>query len=360
MKTIIKYVLLVLLAGVGVSAFFLPMFDGMFLAIVMFALGLVMVIKGGDVFVDGATSIAKALHIPTFIIGATIVSLATTLPETMVSCFAVKPDETQMAIGNAIGSVTANTAIIMAIAMLAMNITAKRKDYAFQIITLIVSTIVLLLFSLSGKLTIVGCIVLALILATFMTYNVVSGNKQAKELKELAKADGEKAEEEKVDKKFFLYNIFLFIVGAAGMAGGSRFMVNYGSAIATSMGVSEGIIGFTIVAIGTSLPELVTTITAIIKKESSLSIGNIVGANIIDITLILPLCSLVSGQLLTINATNIYLDFPVCILVTLIATLPILIRQKASKLQGGILITIYLAYLTVLILNELNVISLAF
>ncbi len=354
----IKYILLVLLAVVGVSAFFLPMFEGMFLAIVMFALGLVMVIKGGDVFVDGATSIAKALNIPTFIIGATIVSLATTLPETLVSCFAVAEGKVDMSIGNAIGSVTANTALIMAVAMLAMNITAKRKEYAFQIVTLIVSTLALLVFSLTGKLTVVGCIVLACILVAFMTYNVVSGKKQAKELKELAHEDDDETNDGPADKKLLLYNIFLFIVGAAGMAGGSRFMVNYGSVIASSFGVSEGIIGLTIVAIGTSLPELVTTITAIVKKESSLSIGNVVGANIIDVTLILPLCSLISGQLLPINPSSLYIDFPVCILVTLIATVPILIRQKASKIQGGLLLTVYLSYLTVLILNELKVIAL--
>ncbi len=353
----IKYVLLVLLAVVGVSAFFLPMFDGMFLAIVMFALGLVMVIKGGDVFVDGATSIAKALNIPTFIIGATIVSLATTLPETLVSSFAVAEGKVDMSIGNAIGSVTANTALIMAVAMLAMNITAKRREYAFQIITLIVSTLVLLVFSLSGKLSVVGCVVLACILVAFMTYNVISGRKQSKELKDLAHED-DKKEDNSADKKLLLYNIFLFIVGAAGMAGGSRFMVNYGSLIASSFGVSEGIIGLTIVAIGTSLPELVTTITAIVKKESSLSIGNVVGANIIDITLILPFCSLISGQLLPISTSSLYIDFPVCILVTLIATVPILIRQKASKIQGGVLLTVYLGYLTVLILNELKVIAL--
>lgn len=349
----LKYTLFFLMAAVGVVAFFLPTFESLPIAILIFILGLVMVIKGGDVFVDGATSIAKALNIPTFIIGATIVSLATTLPETLVSVFAVS-ESVDMAIGNAIGSVTANTALIMAVAMLAMNITAERKHFAIQIVMLIVSTLVLLLFSLTGYLTVVGCVILILILIAFIVYNIVSGKKQSRALKSLAH-EGEE-EGKKADKKLILFNIFLFIVGAAGMAGGSRFMVNYGSFIAGYFGVSEGIIGLTIVAIGTSLPELVTTITAIVKKESGLSIGNVIGANIIDITMILPLCSLISGQLLPISLNSLYIDFPICILVTLIATVPLLIRQKASKIQGGALLTVYLGYMAVLILHELQII----
>lgn len=352
----IKYGLFILMAAVGIAAFFLPTVESFIPAILIFILGLVMVIKGGDVFVDGAASIAKLLNIPTFIIGATIVSLATTLPETLVSCFAVAEGTVDMSIGNAIGSVTANTALIMAVAMLAMNITAERKNYAVQIAMLIFATLVLFLFSLSGQLTVIGCVILVLTLIAFIAYSIVSGKKRSKEFKSLAQ-EGEEEASGKADKKLIFFNIFLFIIGAAGMAGGSRFMVNYGSFIAGYMGVSDGIIGLTIVAIGTSLPELVTTISAIIKKESGLSIGNVIGANIIDITLILPLCTLISGGLLTVSPSSLYINFPVCILVTLIATLPLLIRQKASKLQGGVLLTVYVGYIAVLILNEIGIIA---
>lgn len=355
----LKIILLALLAIVGVSAFFLPSFDNLALAIIMFILGLVMVIKGGDVFVDGASTLAKALNIPTFIIGATIVSIATTLPETLVSCFAVAEGKVDMSVGNAIGSVTANTALIMAIAMLAMNIKAERKQFGFHILALIASTAALLVFSLSGKLSVAGCIVLAVIFVVFMVYSVGSGRKQSRIMKCASEnncCEGKEEADGNAEKGNIFLNIFLFIVGAAGMAGGSRFMVNYGSFIAGSLGVPEGVIGLTIVAVGTSLPELVTTITAIIKKESNLSIGNVIGANIIDVTMILPLCSAISGQLLPISTNSLYIDFPVCILATLIATVPLLIRQKAHKAQGAVLLTIYVGYMVFLILNSLNII----
>ena len=133
-------------------------------------------------------------------------------------------------------------------------------------------------------------------------------------------------------------------------------MVEYGKFIASKLGVSDLIISLTIIAIGTSLPELVTTITAIVKKESNLSVGNIIGANIIDITLILPICSLVSGQALAINPRSVIIDLPVCVLTTLVAFVPLLIRQKAAKAQGIALFALYAAYIAVVVLCEVGII----
>lgn len=305
----------------------------------LFALGIAFIVKGGDTFVDAASWIAKALHIPTFIIGATIVSLATTLPEMIVSLIAAMEGKTDMAVGNAVGSVTANTALIMATAMLAMSVACSRKQYWKQILLLIAAATVLLLSCRSGELSNLGSMILAAIFVLFMVQNVVSAKMSSKG----------SHDRETVDRSQLSKNVILFLLGAAAIVVGSRLMVNNGSAIAAWLGVPERIIAVTLIAVGTSLPELVTTITAIIKKESALSIGNIIGANIIDLSLILPLCSLASGEALPVSAQSIAVDLPVCLLVTLVAALPLLISQKANKWQGIILLGLYAGYLALVI-----------
>lgn len=305
------------------------------IAWLLFALGILLVVKGGDFFVDGAGNLARTLHIPPFIIGATIVSLATTLPELIVSLIAAAKGKTDMAVGNAVGSVTVNTAMIMALAMIAMTVLCPRKKYLKQILLLVTAASVLMVSCLTGRLHWVGCLLLALIFLLFMGQNLIDGKKET-----------ETAEEKQpLNKKELAKNILLFVVGAAAIVGGSQLMVNYGEKLAVWMGVPERIIAVTLIAIGTSLPELVTTITAIIKKESSLSVGNIIGANIIDLTLILPLCAVVSGQALPVAEQSLWVDLPACLLVTLIAMIPLIFRQKAAKWQGGILLAAYAGYL---------------
>ena len=125
------------------------------------------------------------------------------------------------------------------------------------------------------------------------------------------------------------------------------------------MGISEAIIGFTVIALGTSLPEFVTTLTAIRKKESGLSVGNIVGANIIDLTLILPLCAIINGEPLPVERMNLVFDFPVCIAACAVAVVPTIIAGKFRKWQGVALLAIYVGYMAALVLNEVGVLALA-
>ena len=306
---------------------------------ILFAVGLALIIKGGDMFVDAASWIAKALNIPTFIIGATIVSIATTMPETLVSVIAAIDGKNDMAVGNAVGSVTANTALIMGLAMLSMTVICSREKYLKQCVMLIATAAILTLSCLGGRLNVVGSIILALIFVLFMFENVRSARKDMKSASDSAP----------VDRKKLGLNILLFILGAAAIVVGSRLMVKYGSEIALTLGVSERIIAITLLAIGTSLPERVTTITAIVKKESALSVGNIIGANLIDLALILPLCSLVSGEPLPVARQCAVLDIPACLIVTLVALVPIMIWQKATKLQGALLILLYAVYLVLVI-----------
>ena len=324
-----------------------------FMLYFLFAVGIFFIVKGGDWFVDGAVWIAEVTKIPKFIIGATIISLATTLPEIIVSTIAAldghnillsgaanavaaSQDKVGMAIGNGIGSVICNTALILAISIIFMPIAINKKDFAPKAFFLIAAVTVLFLFSLKGSLSILGAIVLLIVFAFYIAENIRSGKATVK--------DGT-AEKTAAGKSTVITNILKVSVGAAGIVIGSELLVNNGSKIAASFGVSEAVIGVTIVAIGTSLPELVTAVTAVVKKQTSMSVGNVIGANIIDTTLILAICSFIYGGKLPVSKQNIYLDFPIAIAVTLIAAVPTVKTKKFSRWQGGVMLVIYLAYI---------------
>lgn len=306
----------------------------MALTIILFIVGLVLIIKGGDFFVDAASWIAEVSGIPKFIVGATIVSIATTLPEMFVSIIASLKGSVDMAVGNAVGSVTANTGLILSIAIVAMSMVISRKQYLAKVILLILSSGIVWIAGLNGSFDMWGVYALFVVFAVFMFENVKSAMAQRD-------TDSEKPE---CNGKIVAINILKFVGGAAAIVFGSDLLVDNGTEIARIIGISEGIIAVTLVAIGTSLPELVTTVTAVVKKQSSLSAGNIIGANVIDLTLILPLCSIVSGKQLQVNPQSYKLDMPACFILILIAMIPTLISQKFKKWQGVLMIALYVAY----------------
>ena len=316
-------------------------------AAVIFAVGLVLIIKGGDWFVDSASWFAEATGIPKFVVGATVVSFATTLPELLVSVRAALNGSAQLAIGNAIGSVTANTTLIMGVSLVAMAGVVNRKSFSLKGGLFIASVVGLTLLSLGGALPMWSAFILWAIFLAFMVSNLIEGKKES-------------ATEEKIafEKKEVPGKILWFVIGTAAIVFGAEFLVSSGKTIASGIGISETIIGFTVIALGTSLPELVTTLTAIRKKESSLSVGNVIGANIIDTTLILPLCAVLGGEALPVERVNLVLDFPICIAACLVAVVPTIIQGKFKKWQGVALLSIYVAYMALLILNETGVIAL--
>ena len=309
--------------------------------VLLFLLGLVLIIKGGDYFVDAASWIAEASGVPKFLIGATIVSLGTTMPELLVSLMASAQGSIGIAVGNAVGSVTANIGLIMGISVVCIAAVVDRREQAFKFVMMAAAIGLLLAFSLGGSLSIAGSVVLLAMFLAYMAESVISARKAMH-----AETDGDKPE---MDRKTVVTNVIKFIAGVAGIVIGARLMVDYGTRIAQLLGVPDSIIGATLVAVGTSLPELVTTITAIVKKQSSLSIGNIVGANIIDLTLILPLCSVVSGKALPILRQNILLDMPFCLGLCLLAVVPTLICGRFRRWQGMTMLAAYAVYVGLLV-----------
>jgi cation:H+ antiporter len=304
------------------------------LVIFLFLAGLLLIIKGGDFFVDSAVWFAEALNIPKFIIGATIVSFATTLPELLVSLFASIQGKNVMAAGNAIGSVNANLGLIMGISLLCIPAIVKRAEFAFKGILMAVTCLLLWLFSRDGNIGIAESIIMLLCFVIFMTENTIA-----------AKNNMSQSEKYEIDKKDLGKNILLFIIGIAGIVLGSQLMVDNGSEIARMFGISEGIISVTIIAIGTSLPELVTTLTAISKKQSSLSVGNIIGANIIDLAVILPICSLAAGGFSTVEAQTYAIDIPVCLGIILLSVTPPLLFGRLFRSQGALMLISYALYI---------------
>ena len=310
--------------------------------VLLFAAVLVCIIKGGDLFVDAAGWIAEASGIPKFIIGATIVSFATTLPEMLVSVFAALEGNADIAVGNAVGSVTANTGLIMCLSLVCMTCLMERRQFGVKACLLLAAILSLFGFTRDGRLSVAEGLLVLVIFAGFLAESLISARReQGTELKE-------DEERPAVSGKTVAGNIVKFVLGAAGIVLGAQLLIDNGSAIASLLGVPDAIIAATMIAIGTSLPELVTTLTAIRKKQSSLSVGNIIGANIMDLTLILPLCSLILGKPLPVQSQGMLLDIPACLIICAAVLVPALWKGKFQRWMGFLAGGLYIVYLTVM------------
>ena len=321
----------------------------MLIPVLLFALGLVLLIKGGDWFVDGATGIAERFHVPEIIIGATVVSIGTTLPEVMVSATSALTGHGEIAYGNAIGSIICNTALIAAITV------AVRPG---PVDTKALKTPVLFFFG-SAAIYVVNTYVTGyfgrplgiLLLAIFVVYLVVTVRQGFKNPVEAA-AEEEEAEEieKKAAKSSMGKDILLLVVGAALVAVGADLLVDNGTLIAQALGVPESVIALTFVALGTSLPELVTAITSLAKGHGSLSLGNVIGANIFNLVLVsgasmtlAPFRIPQSSTLFGVNS-SLVLDVPLMLFVMAFLTLPALKTKKLSRYQGIVLLILYAAF----------------
>ena len=316
--------------------------SSLFFVLVLFAAGLVCIIKGGDLFVDAATWIAEASGIPKFIIGATVVSFATTMPEMLVSVFAALQGNADIAVGNAVGSVTANVGLIMCVALICMECAMTRKQFGVKACLLLAAILALFGFTRDGQLSVLESVLILVIFVGFLVESLIAARQeQGSELPA-------QEERSKIDKKTVLLNIGKFLLGAAGIVLGAQLLIDNGSALARMLGVPDAVIAATMIAIGTSLPELVTTLTAIKKKQASLSVGNIIGANIMDLTLIMPLCAVIQGKPMTVERQGMLLDIPACLIICAAALIPALVQGKFKRWIGYLIGGLYIAYLIIM------------
>lgn len=319
----------------------------MLIPVLLFALGLVMLIKGGDWFVDGATGIAVKFHVPDLIIGATVVSIGTTLPEVMVSATSALGGHGEIAYGNAIGSIICNTALIAAVTVSVHPSPVNPKTMKVPVLFFFVSALIYCFnaYFIGYFSRILGAIMLA-ICAAYLIVTVRQGMREPDSIEE-------EDEDSDSGSNSLGKNVLLLVVGAALIAIGADLLVDNGTLIASALGVPESVIALTFVALGTSLPELVTAITALAKGHGALSLGNVIGANVFNLVLVsgvstllapfqVPASSMIAGM----NA-SLVLEIPVMLFVMAFLTLPALKTKKLYRWQGIILIAIYAAFCTV-------------
>ena len=378
----------------------------MIINILLFVAGLVMLIKGGDWFVDGASGVARRFHLPELLIGATVVSIGTTLPEVMVSAQGAMAGSGDMAYGNAIGSIICNTSLIAAITVAIKPGKAERKSLVLPVsfffgAAVFYSAVAYFL----GEFKLWVGIVLLCGFVVYMVLTLLQMKKTPSVEVEADSAEAHKEEPEEVKAfslKTFIIEVvvalgggalmiykggifkwlgiammvvftvyavislvrhlshkaplgmmnelFFMVVGALIIAGGANLLVDSGTEIATELKVPETVIALTFVALGTSLPELVTAITSLIKGHGALSLGNVIGANLFNLVLVSGVSTVISpfpvpsgSQLFGIPA-SLVLDIPVMLGVMLLLTVPTLIRGKLSRVQGIVLLCIYAAF----------------
>ena len=321
----------------------------MLVPVLLFIVGLLLLIKGGDWFVDGATGIAERFHVPEIIIGATVVSIGTTLPEVMVSATSALTGHGEIAYGNAIGSIICNTALIAAITVAVRPGPVDTKALKTPVVFFFVSAAIYCLNAyISGYFSRVLGVVLLAIFALYLYVTIRQGFRNPVPQ---APEDEEKAEEAK--NASMVKDLILLVVGAALVAVGADFLVDNGTLIAKGLGVPESVIALTFVALGTSLPELVTAITSLAKGHGALSLGNVIGANIFNLVLVcgasMTLAPFRIPQSSTIGGMNasLVLDIPLMLFVMAFLTLPALATKKLQRYQGIVLLVIYAAFCAV-------------
>ena len=312
-------------------------------AVLLFAVGLVLLIKGGDWFVDGATGIARRFNLPDIIVGATVVSIGTTLPEVMVSVTGAMQGQGAMAYGNAIGSIICNTSLIAAISVACNPGPVNVKTMKMPVIFFFSSAALYCMAAyVLGEFPQWLGFVLLTIFVVYMLITVRQGLKNPSEAHE--------EEEESGKPKQLWQELLLLVGGAAVIAVGADLLVDNGTFIAQELGVPETVIALTFVALGTSLPELVTTITSLRKGHASLGIGNVIGANIFNLVLVsgasvaLAPFEVPVGKLLMGQNASLVLDIPVMLGVMLLLTVPALTTKKLHRWQGIALLCIYAAF----------------
>ena len=306
---------------------------------ILLLVGFVLLIKGADFFVDGASSIAGKLKVPSLIIGLTVVSIGTSLPEAAVSISASLSGSNSISLGNVIGSNVFNLLMVVGVSSMILPIITDKdilkRDMPFNIGI----TIALLVMLLDGDLSRLDAAILLVVLAAYMVILIRSA------LKNRLEGDNPKVYS-------WLKSIILSVVGAAAIIGGGNLVVESAKTIALNLGMGETLVGLTIVAIGTSLPELVTSVVAAKKGDSGIAMGNVVGSCIFNILFILGMTGVITPM--TADAA-FFIDTGILIGVSLLMLLFAFTKKKTDRVEGAICVLIYVAYTAYIIMRAFHI-----
>jgi len=325
-------------------------------SLALFAVGVLLLIKGGDWFVDSAVGIAKRFHVPEIIIGATVVSIGTTLPEVMVSVTAAVNDNGAIAYGNAIGSIICNTALIAALTIAIRPAPVNRKAVVTPVLFFFVSAAIYMIAAyVFGRFDRWLGFVMLVVFAAYMASTNYRGFRTPAE---------EKTEEESEEggkSGSLLKDLIVLVLSAALIAVGADMLEGSSVSLATMAGIPTEVIGVTVVALCTSLPELVTAITALVKGHGALSLGNIIGANIFNLVLVSGAAVSISpfvipeGSKLFGYNTSQLIEIPLMVTVMALMTLPVLKKGRLYRWQGITLLGIYAAFVTLQVLIAVGI-----
>lgn len=328
--------------------------DTLWGSLILFAVGVALLIKGGDWFVDSAVGVAKRFRVPEIIIGATVVSIGTTLPEVMVSVTAAVNNNGAIAYGNAIGSIICNTALIAALTIAIRPAPVQKKTVITPVIFFFASAAIYVVAAYGfGRFDRWLGIVMLLVFGTYMAMTIRNGFKNPIE----EQHEGDEGD----NGGSFVKNIIVLVISAALIAVGADMLEGSSVSLAMMAGIPTEVVGVTVVALCTSLPELVTAVTALAKGHGALSLGNIIGANIFNLVL-------VSGAAVTISPfvipegsklfgynTSQLIEIPLMVAVMAIMTLPAIFKGKLRRWQGATLLCIYGAFVVLQVLIALKV-----
>lgn len=315
----------------------------MTVVIILFLIGFILIIKGADIFIECTVQIGKKTGISELILGATIVSFATTLPELTVSVFASIDNYTTMSLGNAVGSIICNTGLILGLVAFISPFKVDKNMFFSKSVILLISVLALMILGVNGTISQGDGLLLIAILSIYMYSNIksVSGrNKVSRNINQ----EVDSCSDTKLSKYENWKTCFLFIVGLIMMVIGSKLLVDNGVKLASFIGIPQGVISLTVIALGTSLPELVSSLTAIRKKHHGISVGNILGANILNIVSVIGISSLIND--LPILSQNVRIDFAFMIVLLLTLILPTIKTSKIYRFQGLVLLSTYIIYIT--------------
>ncbi|MEC7945816.1 MAG: calcium/sodium antiporter [Bacteroidota bacterium] len=291
-------------------------------------LGLVFLIFGGDLLVRSAVSFAEKFGVSSFLIGVTVVSFGTSVPELMVSIQAAMDQAADIAIGNVLGSNIANIALVLGVSVVIRPLSITTNTYKLSWWVMLISSLLFILFLLDNVITKMEGLLLVAGLFCFIIFSIKRNISN---------------EESIVSKINIQTGILFFVLGAIGLYFGSELFVESAISIASFFNVPKFVIGITVVALGTSLPELVTSIVALMKGQNNISLGNLIGSNIFNVFAVLGITSLI--QELGTSSILLFLDFGVMLAVILVFGYQLFIRKKISRTAGFILLSGYFSYI---------------
>jgi len=328
--------------------------NGLWGSLLLFAAGVILLIKGGDWFVDSAVGIAKRFRVPEIIIGATVVSIGTTLPEVMVSVTAAINNNGAIAYGNAIGSIICNTALIAALTIAIRPAPVNRKAVTTPVVFFFLSAAIYMVAAyIFGRFDRWLGIVMLLVFGVYMGTTIYKGfkNPETQASEEAEEAQGGS----------LLKDLVVLVISAALIAVGADMLEGSSVSLATMAGIPTEVVGVTVVALCTSLPELVTAVTALLKGHGALSLGNIIGANIFNLVLVSGAAVTISpfaipeGSKLLGHNTSQLIEIPLMVAVMALITLPAVFKGKLRRWQGVTLLFIYAAFVALQVLIALKV-----